>query len=68
MIFAWVKTNQPQPEAPETADASTDNNLLGFIGQMFTSPGGKAPASALSHQTPDKADTSTPGPNETPGS
>ena len=57
-FLAWVKTNQAQSEAPETADASTDNNLLGFLGQMFASPSGKAPASALPKQTPDKTDTS----------
>ena len=59
-FLAWVKTNQAQPKAPETADGSTDSNLLGFLGQMFASPGhgGKAPSSAPPNQTPDKSDTS----------
>jgi hypothetical protein len=57
-FLAWVKTNQAQPEAPETADASNDSNFIGFLGQMFASPRGKAPTSVPPKQTPDKPDTS----------
>ena len=61
-FLAWVKTNQAQPEAPETADASadpnTDPNLWEQLGKLFNTPSGKAPASALPKQTPDKTDTS----------